>query len=358
MVRTFFLALVAIVRLRHSRPGLLLSELGAHIFAPAQAPAGTRRLTNLLRSPKWSHALSHRFLWHLADQALSRLEQQGELTLAIWDENVLEKPESIALEGLCPARSSKAARLKRIKPRATTIHREGHRCSCRACNGSPSWWPGCRDFPPWRPCAGGPVNAEKGLTHLENRALFTELSWRCLLHIAEGGTNQRDLRNEGRRTFHPGDSRGTGHFPERGAPVPPPTRGQALKSPEAMRPRPRSRRASKLDPYTEYVDRRMSEGLENCVVMHRELRSEGYDGGYSILKSYMSPRRRRRQPDATMRFETAPGEQAQVDWGSLGYLGEDGKRRRIRVFVMTLGWSRACYVELVRRADTAAFIRK
>ena len=58
-----------------------------------------------------------------------------------------------------------------------------------------------------------------------------------------------------------------------------------------------------------------------------------------------------------MRFETAPGEQAQVDWGSLPYVGEDGKRRRVWVFVMTMGWSRACYVELVRRADTAAFIQ-
>ena len=116
LVRTFFLALVAIVRLRHSRSGLLLSELGAHVLSPAQAPAGTKRLSNLLRSPKWSHTLLHRFLWHLADQALSQLEQQGELTLAIWDESVLEKPESIALEGLCPVRSSKAARLKRIKP--------------------------------------------------------------------------------------------------------------------------------------------------------------------------------------------------------------------------------------------------
>ena len=58
-----------------------------------------------------------------------------------------------------------------------------------------------------------------------------------------------------------------------------------------------------------------------------------------------------------MRFETAPGEQAQVDWGSLPYVGEDGKLRRVWVFVMTMGWSRACYVELVRRADTAAFIQ-
>ena len=130
-----------------------------------------------------------------------------------------------------------------------------------------------------------------------------------------------------------------------------------LKSPEAMRPRQRARRTSKLDSYTEYVDRRLDDGLENCVVLHRELQALGYDGGYSILKSYVSPRRRRRQPEATMRFETAPGEQAQVDWGSLAYLDEDGRKRRIWVFVMTLGWSRACYVELVRRADTAAFIQ-
>ena len=58
-----------------------------------------------------------------------------------------------------------------------------------------------------------------------------------------------------------------------------------------------------------------------------------------------------------MRFETEPGEQAQVDWGSLSYIGTDGKQRRVWVFVMTLGWSRACYVELVRKADTAAFIQ-
>ena len=130
-----------------------------------------------------------------------------------------------------------------------------------------------------------------------------------------------------------------------------------LNSAEAMRPKPRKRRASKLDPCTEYVDRRISEGLENCVVLHRELKALGYDGGYSMLKSYVSPRRRRRQPEATVRFETAPGEQAQVDWGSLAYLDEGGKKHRIWVFVMTMGWSRACCVELVRRADTASFIQ-
>ena len=130
-----------------------------------------------------------------------------------------------------------------------------------------------------------------------------------------------------------------------------------LNSPEAMVPKPRPPRGSKLDPYPEYIDRRLAEGLENCVVLLREPRALGYQGSYTILVEYARPSRRGRQPEATMRFETAPGEQAQVDWGSLPYIGEDGKRRRVWVFVMTMGWSRACYVELVRRADPAAFIQ-
>ena len=89
--------------------------------------------------------------------------------------------------------------------------------------------------------------------------------------------------------------------------------------------------------------------------LHRELRELGYDAGYSILKGYVSPRRRCRQPAATMRFVTAPGEQAQVDWGSLSYISAGGKQRRVWVLVMTMGWSRACYVELVaaRRTPSA-----
>ena len=48
-----------------------------------------------------------------------------------------------------------------------------------------------------------------------------------------------------------------------------------LKSPDAMRPKARPPRGSKLDPYAEHIDRRMGEGLENCVVLLRELRELG-----------------------------------------------------------------------------------
>ena len=130
-----------------------------------------------------------------------------------------------------------------------------------------------------------------------------------------------------------------------------------LKSPDAIRPQPRPRRGSKLDPYTDYIDHRLSKGLENCRVLLREIRGLGYQGSYSTVADYVRPRRRRRQPQATMRFETAPGEQAQVDWGSFSYVGDDGRQRRVWAFVMVLSWSRAIYVEFVRRADTASFIQ-
>ncbi len=105
-----------ILRHRHTATGLLLSELGGHLLSPAQAPAGTKRLSRLLHSERWTSETVLRFLWHIADQRVQTLLAEHETPLVVWDESVLEKPESLKLEGLCPVRSSKAARLKRIKP--------------------------------------------------------------------------------------------------------------------------------------------------------------------------------------------------------------------------------------------------
>jgi len=84
-----------------------------------------------------------------------------------------------------------------------------------------------------------------------------------------------------------------------------------LRSPQVPRAGPRPPRPSKPAPYKGYIHQRLSDGLENCVVLLRELRAQGYGGGYTILKEYVHPLRRRRQPQATVRFGTEPGEQAQ-----------------------------------------------
>jgi hypothetical protein len=116
LVRTLVGAVESILVFRNRAHGLLLSELGGYLLSPERAPAGTKRLSNLLRSKKWTHKRIGRFLWDRASERLKELEASGEEALVLWDASVLEKPESIEAEGLCAVRSSKAARLKRIKP--------------------------------------------------------------------------------------------------------------------------------------------------------------------------------------------------------------------------------------------------
>ena len=116
LVQTFLALVLGVVMHRHRNQGLLLSELGGILLEPEHAPAGTKRISNLLHSTKWSAQLIEDFLWEQADRRVAELAGEGKPILIIWDESVIEKSESIKLEGLCSVRSSKARRLKRIKP--------------------------------------------------------------------------------------------------------------------------------------------------------------------------------------------------------------------------------------------------
>jgi hypothetical protein len=116
LVRTFHAVLEVFLVFRHRQAGLLLSELGAYLLSPDRAPAGTKRLSNLLRSPKWKAELITSYLWRQAEVRLEGLQGAGAEALLLWDESVLEKAESLKLAGLGPVRSSKAARLHRPRP--------------------------------------------------------------------------------------------------------------------------------------------------------------------------------------------------------------------------------------------------
>lgn len=116
LVVTFLELVLVIIMHRHRNQGLLLSELGGYLMPANQAPAGTKRISNLLHAFGWDTELIATYLWIGADERVDSLVQAGKKVLAIWDESVLEKAESLKLEGLCAVHSSKARRLKRIKP--------------------------------------------------------------------------------------------------------------------------------------------------------------------------------------------------------------------------------------------------
>jgi len=128
--------------------------------------------------------------------------------------------------------------------------------------------------------------------------------------------------------------------------------GTLEPEPKARKPRKR-----KIDPYVPYLLRRIAVGVLNARKLYGEISKMGYDGKESQVRSLVEPYRPRRLSVATVRFETEPGEQAQVDWGNFGYIEHNGKRRRLYAFVMTLGWSRAMYIEFTVSANAASWLR-
>ncbi|MGF0022167.1 IS21 family transposase [Acidaminococcus fermentans] len=83
----------------------------------------------------------------------------------------------------------------------------------------------------------------------------------------------------------------------------------------------------------------------------------GYNGGKTIIKDYVHVFRPPKTIPAVPRYETEPGRQAQMDWGICQYLGTDGEFHKVPAFVMTLGYSRARYVEFTKRCDLKSLER-
>ena len=113
---TLFDSFMGMLHFRDRANSLLLSELGACVNGPKHAPAGTKRLSNLLREENWSYEDVKKFLLEKTKKRLGEKGKEGKRWLLHWDDSVIEKPESLKIEGLCSVHSSKGARLTRIKP--------------------------------------------------------------------------------------------------------------------------------------------------------------------------------------------------------------------------------------------------
>ena len=83
----------------------------------------------------------------------------------------------------------------------------------------------------------------------------------------------------------------------------------------------------------------------------------GFTGGYQQVQRYLRPLREQRRwaELATVRFETGPGEQAQVDYGQLRvWIGEQPEK--VHLFVFTLGYSRRLFTLAYRNERLATLL--
>lgn len=106
--------------------------------------------------------------------------------------------------------------------------------------------------------------------------------------------------------------------------------------------------ASKLDPYKELILNKLETYCCNAKSIYILLKDKyGYDGSYSLVNKFVSKHKQEEQRKATIRFETVPGQQAQVDWKEKFKLVDKyGTEYTINIFLIILGYSRKKYIKV------------
>ena len=116
---------------------------------------------------------------------------------------------------------------------------------------------------------------------------------------------------------------------------------------------------TKLDEYKQRIDMWLEEAPYSAVRVLEKLAEQGFEGKYSIVKEYVRSKKMDYDEKATVRFETMPGLQGQMDWGFFEdyQVCEDGKMKKLYCFLLILGYSRMRYIEFVTDMTTNTLIR-
>ena len=123
---------------------------------------------------------------------------------------------------------------------------------------------------------------------------------------------------------------------------------------------PRTEPASAIDDYQEYLRQRLaSYGELTAVRLHREITALGFKGSYDTVKRAVAKIRPPKQAGFEHRFETPPGQQAQVDFAhfQVRFTAEPDQVRSVWLFSMVLGHSRFMFCRYVLRQDMPAVVR-
>jgi transposase len=115
-------------------------------------------------------------------------------------------------------------------------------------------------------------------------------------------------------------------------------------NPEVIQKRPN--RTSKIDPYRDQIKSLLDEDpTASAPVVLQHLIKDGFGGKVTIVRDYLRQvRGKRKQRIAYARFESAPGEQMQIDWGHFGSLPYGDTHRKLYALVVIEAFSRMLYV--------------
>jgi transposase len=113
---------------------------------------------------------------------------------------------------------------------------------------------------------------------------------------------------------------------------------------------------SLCQPLSAVIRTKLDQGLSGQRIWQDLVSEHGFGGSYSSVKRFVR-RLGGKTPLPFRRMECPPGHEAQVDFGSGGWVIEGDKKRRTHVFRIVLSHSRKGYSEAVFKQDTENFIR-
>jgi transposase len=117
------------------------------------------------------------------------------------------------------------------------------------------------------------------------------------------------------------------------------------------------RQPSLCEPWRQVIVSKLEAGLTAQRIYQDLVSDHGFAGKYSSVRRFVR-RLEHKQPLPFRRMECAPGDEAQVDFGTgIPICQPDGKRRRTHVFRIVLSHSRKGYSEAVYRQTSEEFIR-
>jgi transposase len=123
---------------------------------------------------------------------------------------------------------------------------------------------------------------------------------------------------------------------------------------------PRQPRPRLIDPYVAYLRDRVTAypGLSGRRLL-REIRERGYRGGYTAVTETVRDLRPPASTGYEVRFETPPGDQAQVDFAHFEtvFTDEPGVVRKVWLFSLVLGYSRLIWARFVQHQDLQTVLR-
>ena len=128
--------------------------------------------------------------------------------------------------------------------------------------------------------------------------------------------------------------------------------------PPAYKKRPPA--PSLIDGFEPYVRERLAAyPALTAQRLLRELKERGFPGSYSVVRDRVRDLRPPRSAGFEARFETPPGEQAQVDFArfEVEFADEPGMKRIVWLFSMVLGYSRLIWARFVLHQDLQSVLR-